>query len=345
MARESLEDQIGEISENNISRYGRNILVKAEHRSQAKLLTTFSPEEGDIVTSVTPHRSFNTARGVVFSRDLYEFDEKEILKRSPEEVLSVRKLKGKNGAILLTFYSPYLPDYVKIAKVNMSVKRFKQRPIQCYKCYEFGHVEGNCPPERPARCFICSGIHDLVSLCKRERCCFHCQGAHSPNWKECPSFLLEKEILEVAANEHVSLGVARRKVKPWKKKSYASAASPATNQYDSNTPVNRDTNKTPVIQTKASKTSVVQNEASIIPVVSTESEKAPATPDSAEGVRPKDSVPSKRKKSSISKRQLPASQLEIHEAPKDKHEIVSSAVEESSQSVAEETTPVIGHES
>ena len=204
--------------------------MKAENRSQAKLLTTYSPEVDDIVTSVTPHRSFNSARGVVFSRDLYEFDEQEILKRCPEEILSVKKLKGKNGAIQLTFYSPYLPDYIRIAKIRMSVKKFKQRPIQCRKCFQFGHVVDNCPPERSARCFICSGVHDLKSTCKKDRFCFQCQGSHSPNWRECPVYLIERDILELAANEHVSIGAARRRVKPWNnKRSYASvSATPAT---------------------------------------------------------------------------------------------------------------------
>ena len=331
MARENLEDQIGEIGEKNLSRYGRNILVKAEHKSQAKLLTTFSPEEDDIVTSVTPHRSFNTARGVVFNRDLYDFDEKEILKRCPEEVLSVKKLKGKNGAIQLTFSSSYLPDYVRIARVTMNVKKFKQRPIQCHKCYEYGHVEGNCPPERPRRCYICSGKHDLISPCKKERFCFHCEGSHSPNWRECPSFLIEKEILEVAANEHISMGAARRRVKPWKgKKTYANA----TAKKKPETPGNSSGNKTPVVQTEASKT----------PVDIKVTQETPVSPAGGSGTRPKHpTIPSPKKnehsKHTIAKHQLPASQLEIHEAPVDILETpVVSPINESPQSAVKEAT-------
>ena len=87
---ESLEDQVGGIPDNNIKRYGKNLLIKAKHKSQAKLLTTFHPNPSDIIQSISPHRQFNTARGVVYSRDLYEFDESEILKRCPKEVLSVK---------------------------------------------------------------------------------------------------------------------------------------------------------------------------------------------------------------------------------------------------------------
>ena len=181
MARECLEDHVGDISEKNISRYGRNLLVKAQHKTQAKLLSTFIPDKDDIVISVTPHRSFNTSRGVVFSKDLYDYEENEILKRCPEEVLSVKKLRGKNGAIQLTFHSSYLPYYVRIAKVTMSVKKFKQRPIQCRRCFEYGHVINNCPPERSQRCYVCSGVHDLSLPCEKDKFCFLCQGSHSTN--------------------------------------------------------------------------------------------------------------------------------------------------------------------
>ena len=332
MARECLEDHIGEIHEKNITRYGKNLLVKAQSKTQAKLLTTFTPEEDDIVSSVSPHRSFNTARGVVFSRDLYEYNENDILRRCPEEVLSIKKLKGKNGAIQLTFHSSYLPDYIKIAGISMTVKKFKQRPTQCHKCFEYGHVESNCPPERSRRCFICSETHDLEALCKKDRYCFLCQGPHSPNWKECPVFLLEKEVLEVAANDHVSIGVARRRVKPWNaKKSYASAA--ANND-------NNNMSKNRVPPTKASKTSLLTSEAI----------ETPATPAPDSSVRPKEPVVPSRKKHETPKpvivtHQLTASQLEIHEAPSENQEISEiSPINESSQSAIEETTSVIGAE-
>ena len=359
-ARDSLEDQIGEINERNLSRYGKNLLIRAEHKSQAKLLSNFTPEEDDIVTSVSPHRSFNTARGVVFNKDLYEYDEKEILERCPDEMLSIRKLKGKNGAIQLTFHSPYLPDYVRIAKVPMTVKKFKQRPTQCHKCFEYGHVNKNCPPERPARCFICSGIHDLVSPCKKDKYCFLCQGAHSPNWRECPVFLMEKEILEIATNDHVSIGAARRRVKPWKeRRSYASAASASTsdktmtpvNPGTSKCPVNPDTNKTsvnpdtgkPHVNLGANKTPVEPAKATRNPEVTASANKTTLVQTKSSkttGTRPKDPSRSKKDeaKPSILKHQLPASQLEIHDAPQDVPESpVITQIDDVSGSTVEET--------
>ena len=122
-ARDSLEDTVGLIPDGNLRRYGKGLLIKAANKSQASLLTSFRGDSNNIIDIVTPHKSFNTARGVIYSRDLYEFNEEDILSRCPENVLTVKKLKGINGAIGLTFYSSFLPDYVKISHLNFQVKK------------------------------------------------------------------------------------------------------------------------------------------------------------------------------------------------------------------------------
>ena len=163
-----------------------------------------------------------------------------------------------------------------------------------------------------------------MSLCKKERYCFHCKGAHSPNSRECPFYVIEKEILEVAATEHLSIGAARRKVKPWNnKKSYASATKTRANPG--------------IEKTNVDKTHTVSNEA----------KKATVTSDTSKGARPKNPVAptsknGKESKSSIPKHQLPASQLEIHEAPQDVPETPVSHSVESSHPTTEEASSVIG---
>ena len=175
------------------------------------LLSGFCPDDDDIVSTVTPHKTFNTARGVVYCSDLHQFEESEILKRCPKEIISVRKLKGTNNAIQLTFFSHFLPEYVKISRIPLRVKKFKQRPVQCRRCFEYGHINERC--NTTARCYICSGMHALDGQCTKEKYCFHCNGAHSPNWRECPFYKFEQDVLEVASNEHISFGAAKRKLR------------------------------------------------------------------------------------------------------------------------------------
>ena len=104
---ECLERKVGCIPKGNLKQYGRKLLVKAGNESQAILLKSFKPSPSDVILEVSPHPTFNNSRGVVYSHDLYEFSEEQILKRCPPSVIRVKKLKGVNNAILLTFSSTF----------------------------------------------------------------------------------------------------------------------------------------------------------------------------------------------------------------------------------------------
>ena len=97
----------------NVKSYGKNLLLKAGDRSQAMMLSKYKPQsEGDI-KNITPHKYFNTIKGIIFSSDLCEFDEPEIRALCPETVYEVKKLGGVNDAILLFFNCP-LPLDIRI---------------------------------------------------------------------------------------------------------------------------------------------------------------------------------------------------------------------------------------
>ena len=109
-ASECIQKKVGNIPFENMKRYGKNILIKAGNESQAVLLNTFKPPQSGNIKSITPHRSFNTLKGIIYSRDLYEFSEEEILNRCPPTVYNVKKLRGNNNTILL-FFSRNCPTY------------------------------------------------------------------------------------------------------------------------------------------------------------------------------------------------------------------------------------------
>ena len=211
---ECIRRKIGSIPDKNLKRYGRSILIKAGNDTQSRLLENFKTSQDNIIASVVPHKSFNNSRGIVYSKELGEFMEEEILNMCPPNVLNIRKFKGTDNicnAIQLTFISPYLPDYIKVSGIEFQVKKFQPRPTQCRKCFEYGHVLKYC--ENVARCFICSGMHNLDLECNKNKFCFHCRGTHSPNWRQCPVYKLNQDILETAENEHISYGAARKKLR------------------------------------------------------------------------------------------------------------------------------------
>ena len=69
-ASECIQQKVGKIPQENMKRYGRNILIRAGNNAQAMLLSRFkAPDKGNI-KAVTPHKTFNTPRGIIYSQDL-----------------------------------------------------------------------------------------------------------------------------------------------------------------------------------------------------------------------------------------------------------------------------------
>ena len=206
-AAECIQRKVGKIPENNLKRYGKGILIKAGNDTQSALLTNFRPPESSNILQITPHSSFNTQRAIIYSKDLYEYSEEEILNMCPSNVCEVRKLKGSNNAIMLILTSRFHMDSILFNHVRIKVKKYRPNPTQCRNCFEYGHILSSCSNKQ--RCCNCSGLHENGN-CDRPRFCFQCDGAHSPNDKRCPRFRFEQEIRETINSHHVSVGEAKR---------------------------------------------------------------------------------------------------------------------------------------
>lgn len=208
-AAECIEGKVGNIPEGNLKRYGRNILIKAGNDTQGVLLSNFKPPENGNIEKITAHKTFNTFKGVIFSRDLFEYSNEEILERCPSHVYEVKKLNETTHCILLIFSCDYVPDIISIKHNRIKVKKYRANPTQCNRCFEYGHVHDKCKSKR--RCFKCSAEHESEH-CTSERFCFHCKGSHSPNSRDCARKKFEQEVIEVANNQYIDIGSAKRQV-------------------------------------------------------------------------------------------------------------------------------------
>ena len=209
-AVECIKWKIGNIPDKNIKRYGKAILIEADNETRALLLKNFKPPSSGNIKSVTPHRTFNLMKGIIHSRDLYEFSEDEILQRCPVNIYKVQKLKGLNNSILLFFSNQYLPEYVSVCNIRISVKKYRPNPKQCRNCLDYGHVRIAC--RNKTKCLSCSSEYEDDHTCSNIKHCFHCSGNHGPTSKNCIRFRFEQDIVSVAENEHISFGSAKRKV-------------------------------------------------------------------------------------------------------------------------------------
>lgn len=134
----------------NLKKHSKVVLIKAKDLTQAKMLFHFQCSVDGIFEAIKPHRTFNFSKGTIFNYDLYELSEKDILSMCPTEVQKLTKLKGRGDMIVLTFYGSSILDYVEIGPLNLRVKSFVDRPLQCYGCFEFGYDTKKCT--KPPRC-------------------------------------------------------------------------------------------------------------------------------------------------------------------------------------------------
>ena len=86
----NLQRKVGVFAEGNVKTYGKNLLLNAGDRSQAMMLSKFKSQSGGEIKNITPHKYFNTGKGIIFSSDLCEFEEPEILALCPETVYEVK---------------------------------------------------------------------------------------------------------------------------------------------------------------------------------------------------------------------------------------------------------------
>ena len=208
-ASKTIQRKVGKIPFENLKRYGKNILIKANDETQAELLTRFKSIDGN-VKAITPHKSFNTPKGVIYSKDLAVFSEDEILDMCPSNVYQVKKLRGVNNPILVTFSTIYIPDYLTFDHLRVKVKRYRPRPTQCYNCLEYGHIVNRCSNLK--KCNVCSQHHQELSKCEQPLYCFHCAENHSPTSRVCPRNKFEQEVVDAAQNQHISIGSAKRQI-------------------------------------------------------------------------------------------------------------------------------------
>ena len=128
-----------------------DLLVEVDRAAHSRNLKTISSFFGHSC-KVTAHRTLNSSRGVIRCPDLAGVSDTDIVQGLAEQhVTAVRRIKIKRlgnkistNTIILTFGTPLLPSYVKVGYLRTKVSIYIPNPIQCYRCFKFGHNEERC---------------------------------------------------------------------------------------------------------------------------------------------------------------------------------------------------------
>ncbi|MPC71817.1 hypothetical protein E2C01_066107 [Portunus trituberculatus] len=115
--------------------------------------------------------------GCLYSQDLYDFPDEETLAMCPTTVQKVTMMRNSSNMVLLSSFGSTLPDRVHIGPINLRVRRFVSRPLQCFSCYGYGHDKSSC--KKAARCGNCSALDShSEEHCNAAAYCFHCRDGH-----------------------------------------------------------------------------------------------------------------------------------------------------------------------
>lgn len=190
---------------------GKKILVESIDILQASAIRD-AIQLDNIPINVSAHRTLNSSKGVITCRHLMDCSETEILEElETQGVTSVkiiqRKIKEEltpTSTIILTFDTPIL----NVAYMKIKVRRYIPQPLQCFKCFKYGHSSSTC--KRDPICLCGRPKHEGV--CQEPAICPNCEGDHNARSRICPVYLAEKEIQQIKAEQNISYTDAKKLV-------------------------------------------------------------------------------------------------------------------------------------
>ena len=203
--RPFLEEAVGDIKKENLTRLGRGFLLKAATEAQAFMIPHIDFNNSDIIKA-EPHRSFNSSKGVIKSKELYNAKDDIIKRYADLEITNINRI-GKSGmVVVLSFPTSDLPTTLKIHDTILKIEQYEERPQQCKKCFSYLHSTRFC--QYRSLCVRCSHPADQHlegEDCSKPACCALCKGRHNSDDQSCPVYKKEKTIL----NESRKLGISR----------------------------------------------------------------------------------------------------------------------------------------
>ncbi|GFV11934.1 uncharacterized protein TNCV_2521551 [Trichonephila clavipes] len=123
-----------------------DLFLEVSSSNQAKTLVTLQ-KLAHLDVTVVAHGSLNSSRGVISPADFLNISDEEILENMRDQkVCAVWRITiRKDGQMLntkhliLTFSTPDLPQYVKMAYLRCPVREYIPNPLRCFNCQRYGH--------------------------------------------------------------------------------------------------------------------------------------------------------------------------------------------------------------
>lgn len=196
-----------------------SVLIKTKTTVQASKIIQITALNQTIKVEVSEHRVLNYTKGVIYSNELRNIPENEILEElRSQQVSDVKKIMKKTdnyitetGLIVLTFSSLNLPTEIYVGYERIHVRPFIPLPLRCNNCMQYGHTAKYCKNDKI--CYNCGNKYhldvDKKEPCKKEKKCINCSYQNLPHddhnsiSKVCPIFKKKQEIQAIKTTQNI----------------------------------------------------------------------------------------------------------------------------------------------
>lgn len=196
----SVQATVGTITEAYRDKDGHIVLKVRGDEKVRKLQRLTELIDGTKVV-VEEHPRLNLTKVVVTCNSVSEMSDEE-LKTEPslqeQGVVDVRRFRKGGPAMVLTIRGTTAPENIFFGFDRCKTKPYVQAPMQCFRCFEFGHTKARCSAEQVCR--NCSMPHQILkdsegkTICDKPARCRHCNGPHSPASRTCELYKQEEAI-------------------------------------------------------------------------------------------------------------------------------------------------------
>ena len=215
---DDLKRQVGQLKK--ITKAGKDtLLIESSTSAQSTKIRGVTKLAGTAVV-VTPHKRYNTVKGVVRSKAFGKSTEEDLKERLEEQgVTEVKrdtiKREGQivqTDTYILTFNKHAIPRVVNLSDWHHElVEDYKYRPQQCFHCQRYGHVAKYCRQE-DAVCARCSMQGHKRNECTNPIKCYNCGHPHFANDKNCRKYCCEEMILNKQMKERIPRPAAMNEI-------------------------------------------------------------------------------------------------------------------------------------
>lgn len=217
----SIHSTVGTVHSVHRNRDG-NLVVKVRGEAKLKKLLRMKQLIGDDTkVTVEEHPTLNRTKVVVTCRSVEGIPDAELMNEptmKAQGVVDIRRFKkeGKDtNTMTVTVRGTVAPDAIYFGFERCEAKLFVPAPMQCFRCFYYGHTKAHCKAEKEA-CRNCSGDHKIVkdaegkTVCTAPARCLHCNKGHSPTSRLCEQYKEEEEVLRIRNTMGKSPREARR---------------------------------------------------------------------------------------------------------------------------------------